>query len=160
MLYTKYESSWHCSFWQKILKIAFWKVIFFTLWPTFATNWNGLNNFGRGPSRNHSCKVWSKSNRFRGKVVWMKQEGPKGPRSLTWGKGQGSQWSNLQSTTNDAIYQIKKLFSFRQEYFWKLHFKNLFLDPVTYLCNKSEPFEQIWKGLPRDHSCWVWSNSH
>ena len=32
----------------------------------------------------------------------------KGPRSLTWGKGQGSQWSNLLSTINDAIYQIWK----------------------------------------------------
>jgi len=36
--------------------------------------------------------------------------------------------------------------SFRQEYFWKLHFKNLFFDPVTYLCNKSEPFEQFLMG--------------
>jgi len=44
----------------------------------------------------------------------QKQEGPKGHRSLTGGKGQRSQWSNLQSTTNDAIYQIRKLFSFRQ----------------------------------------------
>jgi len=75
-----------------------------------------------------------------------KQAGPKRPRSLTWEKGHGSQWRNLQSTTNDAIYQIRKLFNFRQEDFWKLHFKNLFFDPVTYmyLCNKSKPFEQFW----------------
>ena len=33
---------------------------------------------------------------------------------------------------------------FRQEGFWKLHNENLFFDPVTYLCNQSEPFEQFW----------------
>jgi len=33
--------------------------------------------------------------------------------------------------------------SFRQEDFGKLHFENLFLDPVNYLCNQSEPFEQF-----------------
>jgi len=25
-------------------------------------------------------------------------------------------------------------------------FKYLFIDPVTYLCNQSEPFEQCWYG--------------
>ena len=34
--------------------------------------------------------------------------------------------------------------SFRQEDFLKLHFANLFFDPVTYICNQSEPFEQFW----------------
>jgi len=38
------------------------KTYFLTLWPTFATNWNNLNNFGRGPPRDHSCEVWPKSN--------------------------------------------------------------------------------------------------
>jgi len=33
---------------------------------------------------------------------------------------------------------------FRQEDFWKFHFKNLFIDPVTYLCNQLEQFEQLW----------------
>jgi len=32
------------------------------LWPTYATNWNGLNNFGSGTPRHHYCEVWSKSN--------------------------------------------------------------------------------------------------
>ena len=31
---------------------------------TYATNWNGLNNFDRGPPRDHSCEVWSKSNEW------------------------------------------------------------------------------------------------
>jgi len=50
--------------------------------------------------------------------------------------------------------------SFRQEDFWKLHFENLLFDPVTYLCNQSEPFEQLGRGPPRDHSCLVWSKSN
>jgi len=35
----------------------------------------------------------------------MKQEGPEGPGSLTWGKGQRSQWSHLQRTTY-VVHQI------------------------------------------------------
>jgi len=34
--------------------------------------------------------------------------------------------------------------SLRQEEFRKLHFENLLFDPMTYLCNQSEPFEQLW----------------
>ena len=33
--------------------------------------------------------------------------------------------------------------SFRQEDFLKLHFENLFFDPVTYLSNQLEWFEQL-----------------
>ena len=33
--------------------------------------------------------------------------------------------------------------SFGQEYFLLLHFENLFIDPVTYLCNKLERFAQL-----------------
>jgi len=47
--------------------------------------------------------------------------------------------------------------SFRQEYFFKLHFENLLFDPVTYLCNQSEPFD---RGPPREHSFEVWSKSN
>jgi len=36
--------------------------------------------------------------------------------------------------------------SFRQEDFFKLQFEDLFIDPVTYLSNQSEPFKQFWKG--------------
>jgi len=34
--------------------------------------------------------------------------------------------------------------SFRQEDFLKLHLENTFFDPMTYICNQSEPFEQFW----------------
>jgi len=47
MLYTKYESSGPYSFRQE----------------DYATNWDGLNNYERGPPRDHSCEVWSKSNK-------------------------------------------------------------------------------------------------
>ena len=33
--------------------------------------------------------------------------------------------------------------SFRQEDFLTFHFKNLLIDPVTYLCNQLERFEQL-----------------
>jgi len=47
---------------KKIFENCILKTYFLTLWPTYATNWNGLNNFNRGPPRDHSCKFWSKSN--------------------------------------------------------------------------------------------------
>ena len=63
MLYTKYERSGPCCFGQE----DFWKLhfenLFLTPLHTYATNWNGLNNFDRGPPRDHSCEVWSKSNK-------------------------------------------------------------------------------------------------
>ena len=44
-------------------------------------------------------------------------------------------------------YESSRPCSFRQEDFWKLHFENiffyLFFDPVTYLCNQLERFEQL-----------------
>ena len=45
------ESSGPCS--------CIMKAYFLTPWPTYATNQNHLNNFGRGPPTDHSCWVWS-----------------------------------------------------------------------------------------------------
>jgi len=47
---------------KKIFENCILKTYFLTPWPTYATNWNGLNNFDRGTPRDHSCEVWSKSN--------------------------------------------------------------------------------------------------
>ena len=47
---------------KKIFENFILKTYSLTLWPIYATNWNGLNNFDRGPPRDHSCEVWSKSN--------------------------------------------------------------------------------------------------
>jgi len=40
-------------------------------------------------------------------------------------------------------YKSSEPCSFRQKDFWKLHFENLLFDPVTYLYNKLELFEQF-----------------
>ena len=48
---------------KKIFENCILKTYFLTLWPTYATNRNSLNNFDRGPPRDHSCEVWSKSNK-------------------------------------------------------------------------------------------------
>jgi len=44
---------------------------------------------------------------------------------------------------------------FRQEDFWKLQFENLFFDPVTYLSNQLERFEQLW--LETTQGPFLWS---
>ena len=44
---------------KKIFEKCILKTYFLTTWPTYATNQNHLNNFGRGPPRDHSCWVWS-----------------------------------------------------------------------------------------------------
>jgi len=41
-------------------------------------------------------------------------------------------------------YESSEPSSFKQEDFLKLHFKNIFIDPVTYLLNQSKPFTQFW----------------
>ena len=48
---------------KKIFENCILKTYFLTPWPIYATNWNGLNNFDRGPPRDHSCEVLSKSNK-------------------------------------------------------------------------------------------------
>jgi len=40
---------------KKIFESFILKTYLLTPWPTYATNWNGLNNFDdRGPPRDHS----------------------------------------------------------------------------------------------------------
>jgi len=39
---------------------------------------------------------------------------------------------------------VSHVFSDSQEDFLRLHFENLIFNPVTYLSNQSEPFEQFW----------------
>jgi len=49
---------------KKVFENCILKTYFLTPWPTYPTNQNYLNNFSRGPPRNHSCEVWSKSNKW------------------------------------------------------------------------------------------------
>jgi len=64
---------------KKIFENCILKTYFLTPWPSYITNQNHLNNFGRGPPRDHSCEVWSKSNewfqrrRFLSKKVYARR---------------------------------------------------------------------------------------
>ena len=49
---------------KKIFENCILKTYFLTPWPTYATKQHHLNNFGRGPPRDHSYEVWSKSNEW------------------------------------------------------------------------------------------------
>jgi len=40
-------------------------------------------------------------------------------------------------------YESSGPYIFGHEIFWKLHFENLFFDPMTYLCNELEHLEQL-----------------
>jgi len=48
---------------HKIFENCILKIYFLTLCPTKATNQNLLNNFGRGPPRDRSCRIWSNSHK-------------------------------------------------------------------------------------------------
>jgi len=59
---------------EKVFENCHLKTYCLTPWPTYNTNWNNLNNFGRGPPRDHFCDVWSKSNeRFQRRWCWSKK---------------------------------------------------------------------------------------
>ena len=47
---------------KKIFENCILKTFLFTPWPTYVTNWNGLNNSGWGSNWDQSCEVWSTSN--------------------------------------------------------------------------------------------------
>jgi len=74
---------------EKIFENCILKTYFLTLWPTYSTNWNHLNNFGRGPPRDHSCEVWWKSNewfqrrRCLSKKVYARRTTHNGQRPVT-----------------------------------------------------------------------------
>ena len=67
MLYTKYSFNINQALCdvvsdKNIFENCILKTYCLTLLPTYATNRNGLNNFDWETPRNHSCKVWPKSN--------------------------------------------------------------------------------------------------
>jgi len=105
--YTKYESPGPCSFRQE----DFWKMhfenLFLTPLPTCATNQNHLNNFCKGPPRDHSCLreevVFSFPFIIQCKIVTpgRGQFCPQGHNLNNFGRG----------PLDDAIYQIWKLWA-------------------------------------------------
>jgi len=46
---------------KKIFESFILKTYLLTPWPTYATKQNHLNNFCKGPPKDHSCWVWSNS---------------------------------------------------------------------------------------------------
>jgi len=94
---------------KKIFEICILKIYYLILWSTYATNWNGLNNFDRGPPRDHSCEVWSKSNkRFQRRCCWKKL--------LTHGRTDGQtmddgQWAITKAHLEHFVLRWAKKFS-------------------------------------------------
>jgi len=157
MLYTKYESSGPCSFRQEI----FWKLHFenllLTPWPTYATNQNHLNNFGRGPPRDHSCEVWSKSNE------WFQRRRCLSNKVYRRGLTDDAQ----QTTTDDGQRPVTKCSGWAkkgrslkncgtmQQYFWQRNWTPVLVEnliPLSYPSISSLRLNLAWNQLARAQS--------
>lgn len=95
-------------------------------------------------------------------IMCSKQEGPRGPRSLTWGKGQESQWSYYKSTTIDAIPNMKALgFVLSDKKIVKRFIlKTYLLTPWPTYATNWNSLNNFDRGPSRNYSCLVLSNSH
>jgi len=147
---------------KKILENCILKTYILNPWPTYATNQNLCNNFGRGPPRDHSCWVWSKSHmRFKRRSwrtfpyiiqnvkLWPLGRGQFWPRGIIW-------TFFCREHLDNALYQIfwtgerespHEAQSARENSslgFIEAVHQYLFFDPVTYLCNQLGRFEQLW----------------
>ena len=69
------------------------KTYFFTPWPTYTTNWNDLNNFGRWTPWNNSCEIGSKSNEWFQRRSCLK-------KLLTHG------WTHRRTTNNGQSQKL------------------------------------------------------
>jgi len=143
---------------KKIFESFILKTYFFTPWPTYATNWNGLNNFDRGQPRDHSFEVWSKSNqRFQRRCCLKKL--------LTNGRTpdiEGSQkltdhfvlrWAKKCEPFRFQIIFIK-IFAFLNTIIWP---RELLKQPVRTILLKCHPMIivlSIWIKLFRRWSHW------
>jgi len=120
MLYIKYESTGSCSFSQEDFWKFHLKTYLLTPWPTYATNWNRLNNFGRGPPSNHSCEVWSKSIKWFQRRCWLKKLLTHGRTHGRWTTDNGPSQKLTLSTLCSGelkIYVIKNFFKYYGRYF-------------------------------------------
>jgi len=114
-----------------------------------------------------ATEIWTGVNQYA-PILTQKQEGPQGPRSLTWGKGQVSRWSHYiietkhwyRTSTWCYIPNLKALgLVVSDNIFENCNLKTYFLTPwPTYPTNQNH-FNNFGRGPPRDHSCWVWSHS-
>ena len=152
---------------RRFLKIAFWKPIFWprdllmqptgTVWTNLIGDHPGIIpvKFGQIPiSSSREDVVWGFPYIIQCKIV-------------TPGRGQfWSQGENLNNfgtePLDDAIYQIWKPWAlwFQTRRYLKIALWKPFFTPwPTYATNQNH-LNNFCKGTPRDHSCWVWSNSH
>jgi len=58
MLYNKYETLGHVVSDKKNFENCILKTYSLTPWPTYATNQNHLNNFGKGPLDDAIYQIW------------------------------------------------------------------------------------------------------
>jgi len=133
------------------------KTSFLTQWPTYPTIWNCLNNFNRGPHRDPSCEVWSKSNKWFQMRCSLK-------KLLTHARTDAQmvddgQWAIAKAHLEHVVLRwAKKIWSleFHSSRFFKTAFWKPFFDPViTYATNQNH-LNNFGRGPPRDHFCWVW----
>jgi len=135
-----------------LIPLAFWKPIFWprallmqstwNIWTTLIGNHTGIIpvKFDQIPISGLSEDVvWSFPY-----IIQLLNCDPRGrvnfdPRGIIW-----------TMLVEDLLimlytkYESSGPCSFRQEDFWKMHIENLFSDPVTYLCNQLEWFQQLW----------------
>ena len=141
---------------KKIFESCILKTYLLIPWPTYATNWNGLNNFGRGPPKDHSFEIWSNSHYWVKRRCRLKFSLFKAFVKL-WPPGRGQFWPQGHNLNNfgrgpldDAIYQIWKLWAimFQKRRFLKIAFlKPMFL-PRDLLI---QPTGTVWTTLIGDH---------
>jgi len=135
---------------KKIFENCILKTYFLTLWLTYATDWNNLNNFGRGPPRDHSCEV------FLVKIQWDVSE----KKMFKWIRGPKGPWvAHLRKRSKVTVKALGLVVS-NKKVFESCIMKIYFLTPwPTYATNQNH-LNNFGRGPARDHSCWVWSNSH
>ena len=101
---------------KKIFENCILKTYLLTPWPTYATNLNGLNNFTRGPPRDHSNKFGQIPISGSGEDVVLSFPYINQCRIVTPGAGSiltpGHNLNNFgRGPLDDAIYQIWKLWA-------------------------------------------------
>ena len=163
-----YKSSGHCSFREE----DFWEWPFENLFVdpvTYICNQSEPLNifvedhpgtipveFGQIPiSGSREKVVWSFPYIIQCEIVNPRAKLNFTPRDISW----TTLVEDLQVMLYTK-YESSGPCSCRPEDFWKYHFKNLFLTPWPTYETKQNHLNNFVKGLPRDHSCWVWSNSH